>query len=163
MISARTSGRNFAIIGVGGYVAPRHLKAVYDTGNRVVAATDPNDSVGVLDRFSFDVRFFREVERFDRHLDKLRRTGDSRVEFVSICSPNHLHDAHVRMALRNEADAICEKPLVISPWNLDALAALEIETSRRVFTVLQLRVHPSLVALRENLLGARGSRKQVQL
>jgi UDP-N-acetyl-2-amino-2-deoxyglucuronate dehydrogenase len=163
MIDARTSGRNFAITGVGGYIAPRHLKAVYDTGNCVVAATDPNDSVGVLDRFSFDIRFFREIERFDRHLDKLRRAGNGRVEFVSICSPNHLHDAHVRMALRNEADAICEKPLVVNPWNLDALEALERETSRRVFTILQLRVHPSLVALREKMLASRAARKQVQL
>jgi UDP-N-acetyl-2-amino-2-deoxyglucuronate dehydrogenase len=144
--------KNFAVTGVGGFVAPRHLKAVYDTGNRVVAAADPNDSVGILDRFGFDIRFFREIERFDRHLDKLRRgPADRRVDMVSICSPNYLHDAHVRIALRNGADAICEKPLVINPWNLDALEALEHETGHRVYTVLQLRVHPALVALRDRL------------
>jgi len=146
------SGKNFAITGVGGFVAPRHLKAIYDTGNRVVAAADPNDSVGILDRFGFDIRFFREIERLDRHLDKLRRGPvGSRVDFVSICSPNFLHDAHARMALRNDADVICEKPLVINPWNLDALETMEAETGRRIYTILQLRVHPALVALREQL------------
>lgn len=157
--------KNFAITGVGGFVAPRHLKAVYDTGNRVVAAADPNDSVGVLDRFGFDIRFFREIERFDRHLDKLRRgPAERRVDVVSICSPNYLHDAHVRIALRNGADAICEKPLVINPWNLDALEALEHETGRRVYTVLQLRVHPALVALCERLHQERGdTRHSVEL
>src|SRR5450830_300985 len=113
---------NFALIGAGGYIAPRHLKAIRDTGNRLVAAADPNDSVGILDAYSFDVRFFKEIERFDRHLDKLRRGSEAeRVEWVSICSPNYLHDAHMRLALRNGANAICEKPLVINPWNLDAL------------------------------------------
>lgn len=153
--------KNFAIIGVAGFVAPRHLTAVKDTGNRLVAATDPNDSVGILDRYSFDVRFFREIERFDRFLEKLRRgPEESRVHYVSICSPNYLHDAHVRMALRTGADALCEKPLVINPWNLDALEELEKETGRHVYTVLQLRVHPSLVALREKLAAeAAGGRK----
>jgi UDP-N-acetyl-2-amino-2-deoxyglucuronate dehydrogenase len=141
--------KNFAVVGVGGYVAPRHLQAIHDTGNRLVAAVDPNDSVGILDRYSEDVRYFREIERFDRHLDKLRRGDPSgRIDWVSICSPNYLHDAHIRLALRNGAHAICEKPIVINPWNLDALAELERETGRRVFTVLQLRVHPELVALR---------------
>jgi UDP-N-acetyl-2-amino-2-deoxyglucuronate dehydrogenase len=144
--------RNFALTGVAGYVAPRHLKAIQDTGNRLVAAVDPHDAVGVLDRFGFDVRFFTEIERFDRHLEKLRRGAErDRVEYVSICSPNYLHDAHIRLALRVGAHAICEKPLVINPWNLDALAELEHETSRRVHTVLQLRLHPSLVALRDRL------------
>ena len=143
---------NFAVIGVGGYIAPRHLKAIYDTGNRLIAATDPNDSVGLLDRFSFDVRYFREIERFDRHLDKLRRGPDSaRVHWVSVCSPNYLHDAHIRLALRNGADVICEKPLVVNPWNLDALQELEEETGRRIATVLQLRVHPALTALKARL------------
>jgi len=143
---------NFAVIGVGGFVAPRHLKAIRDTGNRLVAATDPNDSVGVLDQYSFDVRYFREIERFDRHLDKLRRGPDSgRVHWVSVCSPNYLHDAHIRLALRNGADVICEKPLVINPWNLDALQELEAETGRRIATILQLRVHPALVALKAKL------------
>jgi UDP-N-acetyl-2-amino-2-deoxyglucuronate dehydrogenase len=156
---------NFAIIGVGGFVAPRHLKAIYETGNRVVAAADPNDSVGVLDRFGFDIRFFREIERFDRHLDRLRRgPAEGRVHYVSICSPNYLHDAHARIALRNGADAICEKPMVINPWNLDALEALETETGRRIFTVLQLRVHPDVMALRERLLAQiHGARHQVEL
>lgn len=143
---------NFAVIGVGGYVAPRHLKAIRDTGNRLVAAADPNDSVGILDSFSFDVRFFKEIERFDRHLDKLRRGPESdRVDWVSICSPNYLHDAHLRVALRNGANALCEKPLVINPWNLGALEELEGETGRRIFTVLQLRLHPALLALKARL------------
>ena len=143
---------NFAVIGVAGFVAPRHLKAIRDTGNRLVAATDPSDSVGVLDQYSFDVRYFREIERFDRHLDKLRRGPEAgRVHWVSVCSPNYLHDAHIRLALRNGADVICEKPLVINPWNLDALEELEEETGRRIATILQLRVHPALVALKAKL------------
>ena len=143
---------NFAVVGVAGFVAPRHLRAINDTGNRLVAATDPNDSVGILDQYSFDVRYFREIERFDRHLDKLRRGPESgRVHWVSVCSPNYLHDAHVRLALRNGADVICEKPLVINPWNLDALEEVEAETGRRIATVLQLRVHPALVALKAKL------------
>jgi UDP-N-acetyl-2-amino-2-deoxyglucuronate dehydrogenase len=144
--------KNFAITGVAGYVAPRHVKAIRDTGNRLVAAIDPNDSVGFLDQYGFDVRFFTEIERFDRHLEKLRRgPEEQRVHYVSICTPNYLHDAHCRLALRIGADAVCEKPLVVNPWNLDALQELEHETSRRVWTVLQLRIHPKLVALRESL------------
>ncbi len=149
--------RNFALTGVAGFVAPRHLQAIQATGNRLVAACDPHDAVGVLDRYSFDVRYFREFERFDRHLEKLRRGPEAdRVHFVSVCSPNYLHDAHVRFALRIGADAVCEKPLVINPWNLDALADLEAETGRRAYTVLQLRVHPQLAALRERLAAERG-------
>jgi UDP-N-acetyl-2-amino-2-deoxyglucuronate dehydrogenase len=144
--------RNFAVTGIAGFVAPRHLKAIKDTGNRLVAAVDPHDAVGVLDRYSFGARFFTEIERFDRHLEKLRRGPDSeRVHYVSICSPNYLHDAHIRLALRVGAHVICEKPLVINPWNLDALANLEEETGCRVSTVLQLRVHPQLIALRDRL------------
>lgn len=155
---------NFAITGVAGFVAPRHLKAIHDTGNRVVAACDPHDAVGLLDRFGFDVRFFTEFERFDRHLEKLRRGPEAeRVHYVSICSPNYLHDAHMRMALRVGADAICEKPLVINPWNLDALNELEEETGRRIYTVLQLRLHPALVAFRERLRASPGKRHVVQL
>jgi len=143
---------NFALTGVAGFVAPRHLRAIKATGNRLVAALDPHDSVGILDSFFPEAAFFREFERFDRHLDKLRRTGQSeRVDIVSICSPNHLHDAHVRLALRIGADALCEKPLVINPWNLDALLGLERESGRRVFTVLQLRLHPDLVCLKSEL------------
>src|SRR5690348_11208591 len=138
--------RNFAVIGVGGYIAPRHLKAIRDTGNRLLAAVDPKDSVGVLDQFSFDVRFFTEVERFDRHLEKLRRATEAeRVHYLAVCSPNYLHDAHCRLGLRVGADVICEKPLVINPWNLDPLRELEDETGRRIYTVLQLRVHPALI------------------
>jgi UDP-N-acetyl-2-amino-2-deoxyglucuronate dehydrogenase len=144
--------RNFALTGAAGFVAPRHLKAIKDTGNRLVAAVDPHDAVGVLDRYSFDVRFFTEIERFDRHLEKLRRGPDAgRVHYVSICSPNYLHDAHIRLALRVGAHAICEKPMVINPWNLDALQELERETGGRVHTVLQLRLHPDLIALRARL------------
>jgi UDP-N-acetyl-2-amino-2-deoxyglucuronate dehydrogenase len=144
---------NFAIIGVAGYVAPRHLKAIQDTGNRLVAAADPNDSVGLLDRYSFDVRFFTEIERFDRHLEKLRHGAEEdRVQYVSICSPNYLHDAHCRLALRVHANAICEKPLVINPWNLDALHEIEAEYNGRINTVLQLRLHPALIELHKKLL-----------
>src|ERR671934_1232584 len=144
--------KNFAVIGVGGYIAPRHLRAIRDTGNKLVAAVDPKDSVGVLDQYSFDVKFFTEIERFDRHLEKLRRGPEAdRVHYVGICSPNYLHDAHIRLALRVGAHAICEKPLVINPWNLDALQELERETGRRVNTVLQLRLHPQLVALRDRI------------
>lgn len=143
---------NFALTGAAGYIAPRHLTAIKDTGNRLLAAVDPHDSVGILDRFFPQTSFFTEYERFDRHLEKLRRAGeDQRVHYVSICSPNFLHDAHIRTALRVNADAICEKPLVLNPWNLDALEELESETGRRVYTILQLRVHPALIALKQKL------------
>ncbi len=143
---------NFAIIGVAGYVAPRHLRAIRDTGNRLMAAVDPSDSVGVLDQYAFDVRFFTEIERFDRHLELLRRgPEDRRVHYVSICSPNYLHDAHCRLALRVHANAICEKPLVINPWNLDALREIEAEYNGKINTVLQLRLHPALIELRKTL------------
>jgi UDP-N-acetyl-2-amino-2-deoxyglucuronate dehydrogenase len=143
---------NFALIGVGGYIASRHLRAIRDTGNRLVAAVDPKDSVGVLDQYSFDTRFFVEIERFDRHLEKLRRgPEEGRVHVLSVCSPNYLHDAHCRLGLRVGADVICEKPLVINPWNLDALQELEAETGRRIYTVLQLRLHPKLIELRQRL------------
>ncbi|MBI5266342.1 MAG: Gfo/Idh/MocA family oxidoreductase [candidate division Zixibacteria bacterium] len=142
--------KNFAMTGVGGYIAPRHLKAIRDTGNRLVAACDPNDSVGVLDSYFSDVKFFTEFERFDRHCEKLRRQSeDARIHYVSICSPNYLHDAHVRFALRIGADTICEKPLVLNPWNIDALEELEQESGRKVNTILQLRVHPALIALHD--------------
>lgn len=144
--------KNFAVIGVGGYIAPRHLRAIRDTGNQLLAAVDPKDSVGVLDQYSFDVKFFTEIERFDRHLEKLRRgPEEGRIHYVSICSPNYLHDAHCRLALHSGADVICEKPLVINPWNLDALEEIEAETQHRIHTILQLRVHPELIKLRESL------------
>jgi UDP-N-acetyl-2-amino-2-deoxyglucuronate dehydrogenase len=148
---------NFAVIGVGGYIAPRHLKAIRDTGNRLVAAIDPKDSVGILDQFSFDVRFFTEIERFDRHLEKLRRGPlDERVDFLTVCSPNYLHDSHCRLGLRVGANVICEKPLVINPWNLDPLAELEAETGKRIYTVLQLRLHPQLIQLKNALAAEQG-------
>jgi UDP-N-acetyl-2-amino-2-deoxyglucuronate dehydrogenase len=156
--------QNFAIIGVGGYIAPRHLKAIRDTGNRLVAACDPKDSVGQLDQFSFDVHFFTETERFDRHLEKRRRGPEAeRAHWLTVCTPNYLHDAHCRLGLRVGANVICEKPLVINPWNVDALAEIEAETGRRVYTILQLRVHDKLVALREQLLKERGPRHEVVL
>jgi UDP-N-acetyl-2-amino-2-deoxyglucuronate dehydrogenase len=143
---------NFALVGAAGFVAPRHLKAIADTGNVLVAACDPHDSVGVIDSYFPEAAFFTEVERFDRFLEKRRRASDAeRVHYLSICSPNYLHDAHVRLALRVGAHAICEKPLVISPWNLDQLATLEQEYGQRVFTVLQLRLLPQLVELKRQL------------
>lgn len=151
---------NFALIGAAGFVAPRHMKAIRDTGHTLVAAADPHDAVGVLDRYFFDVRYFPEIERFDRHLDKLRRGPEERrVHYVSVCSPNYLHDAHIRLALRNEAHVLCEKPLVINPWNLDALERIEEESGKRIWTVLQLRVHPALVALRERLQREAGGKR----
>ena len=156
--NSRKAMMNFALTGAAGYVAPRHLRAIRDTGNRLVAAVDPHDSVGLLDSFFPDAAFFTEFERFDRHLEKLRRGAEaSRVSFVTVCSPNHLHDAHIRVALRVGADAICEKPLVLNPWNLDVLSELERETGRRVYTVLQLRVHPALKDLRESIRGGAAS------
>lgn len=143
---------NFAVVGVGGYIAPRHLQAIRDTNNRLVAAVDPKDSVGILDRFGFDVKFFTEIERFDRHLEKLRRgPAENHIHYVAVCSPNYLHDAHCRLAMRAGAHVICEKPLVINPWNLELLEELESETGCRVSTILQLRVHPELVKLKRSL------------
>lgn len=143
---------NFAVIGVAGYIAPRHLQAIREVGGRLVAAADPHDAVGRLDALGFDIRYFPETERFDRFLYKQHRGGNGTpVDYVSVCTPNYLHDAHIRLALRNGADAICEKPLVINPWNLDQLEELEQDTGRRVYTVLQLRLHPSLVALKGQL------------
>ena len=156
---------NFAITGVAGYIAPRHLKAIYDTGNKIIAALDPNDSVGALDHYDLNIPFFTEFERFDRHLEKLRRGPESdRADYVTICSPNYLHDAHCRMALRVGANVICEKPLVINPWNLDALQEIENETGGRINTILQLRVHPALIALHDKLLATQSNQQHdVQL
>lgn len=144
--------KNFALIGAAGYIAPRHLQAIHDTGNRVVAAIDPHDSVGIMDRYFPDARFFTEIERFDRHLERLRRERrPERVDYVSVCSPNYLHDAHCRLGLRIHADVVCEKPLTISPWNIDQLAELEQEFGRRVYTILQLRHVPALQQLKQKL------------
>jgi UDP-N-acetyl-2-amino-2-deoxyglucuronate dehydrogenase len=137
---------DFALIGAAGFVAVRHMRAIAETGNRLVAALDPNDSVGVLDAHFPDAHFFVEFERFDRHIDKLRRRG-APVQFVSICSPNYLHDSHIRFGLRSGAHVICEKPLVLNPWNIDGLIEMEQETGKRVYNVLQLRLHPVIRAL----------------
>ncbi|WP_017730053.1 Gfo/Idh/MocA family protein [Nafulsella turpanensis] len=143
--------KNFAIIGAAGYIAPRHLKAIKDTGNNLVAALDKFDSVGIMDSYFPNADFFVEFERFDRHLEKLKYEKDMVLDYVSICTPNYLHDSHIRMALRRGADAICEKPLVLNPWNIDALAHIEKETGKRINNILQLRVHPSIIALKEKI------------
>lgn len=143
--------KNFALAGAAGYVAPRHMKAIKETGNTLVAALDPFDSVGIIDSYFPDARFFTEPERFDRHLDKLRRKGESRVDYLSICSPNYLHDAHIRMALRIDAHAVCEKPLVLNPWNVEALSDMEKESGKKIYTILQLRLHPAIRQLKENV------------
>ncbi len=147
-----SASKNFALVGAAGFIAPRHFKAIKDTGNILIAACDPHDSVGVIDSYFPDAAFFTEIERFDRHLEKLRRGDEeNRPHYLSVCSPNYLHDAHVRLALRAGADAICEKPLIITPHNLEALVQLEEETGRKIYNVLQLRVHPGVVALKEKL------------
>jgi UDP-N-acetyl-2-amino-2-deoxyglucuronate dehydrogenase len=142
--------KNFALIGAAGFIAPRHLKAIKETGNNLVAALDKHDNVGILDSYFPEADFFTEFERFDRHLDKLKRKGE-KVDYIAICSPNYLHDSHIRFALRYGANAICEKPLVLNPWNLEALEEIEKETNRKVFTILQLRLHQSIIALREKV------------
>ena len=144
------SPKNFGIIGVAGYIAVRHLKAIKDTGNNLLACLDKFDSVGLIDNYFPESDFFVEFERFDRHFDKLKRTG-TKIDYVSICSPNYLHDSHIRFALRHKAEAICEKPIVLNPWNIDALQEIENETGHRVFTILQLRLHPKLLELREKI------------
>ena len=142
----------FALIGAAGYIAPRHMVAIKATGNQLIAALDPSDSVGVIDSHFPDCDFFVEFERFDRHIDKLRRARNEKiVNYISICSPNYLHDSHMRFALRSGADAICEKPLVLNPWNIDALLDIESDTGHKVNTILQLRVHPAIIALREKI------------
>lgn len=143
--------KKFALIGAGGYIAPRHMRAIKDTGSELVAALDKNDSVGVLDSYFPDASFFTEFERFDRHLEKQRRENGNKVDYVSICSPNYLHDAHIRFALRIHADAICEKPIVLESWNLDALEDISQETGKSIHTILQLRLHPSIIALKDKI------------
>ena len=143
--------KKFALIGVGGYIAPRHLKAIKETGNVMVAALDKNDSVGIIDSYFPDADFFTEFERFDRHLELLRQDNGQNVDYVSICSPNYLHDAHVRFALRIGAHAICEKPLVLNPWNVSALAEIEKETGKHINTILQLRLHPAIGELKKRI------------
>ena len=143
----------FALIGVAGYIAPRHMKAIKESGNDLVAALDPMDSVGIIDSYFPNADFFIEPERFDRHLGKLKRSGNKKVDYVSICSPNYLHDAHIRMALRSGAHAICEKPLVLNPWNLEGLKELEKESNKRIYNILQLRHHKSIIDLKRKIDG----------
>ncbi|MFH1327034.1 MAG: Gfo/Idh/MocA family oxidoreductase [archaeon] len=155
-------GKKFAIIGCGGYIAPRHLDAIKDTGNILIAALDPNDSVGLLDRYNRKAAFFTSPERFDRYLDNLKREGQG-IDYLSICSPNHLHDAHIRMALRNGANAICEKPLVLTAKNLDGLKQVEAETGKKINTILQLRLHPSIIELKKKVEQGNSPKHNVQL
>jgi len=145
--------KHFTLIGAAGYIAPRHMQAIRDTQNDLVAAMDTNDSVGIIDSYFPNAAFFTEFERFDRHLEKLKRAG-KKVDYVSICSPNYLHDAHIRFGLRYGADVICEKPIVLNPWNIDALEELEKETGNHVYNILQLRLHPSIIALKEKVAAA---------
>ncbi len=142
--------KNFALIGAGGYIAPRHMKAIKDTGNNLIAALDKNDSVGILDSYFPEADFFTEFERFDRHLEKLKRQG-TKIDYVTVCSPNYLHDAHIRFGLRIGANVICEKPVVLNPWNIEALQEIEKETGQNVYTILQLRLHPAIIALKEKI------------
>jgi UDP-N-acetyl-2-amino-2-deoxyglucuronate dehydrogenase len=150
--------KNFALIGAGGYVAPRHMKAIKDTGNNLIAALDKHDSVGILDNYFPDADFFTEFERFDRHLEKQKRLGN-RTDYVSVCSPNYLHDAHIRFGLRIGADVICEKPVVLNPWNIDALLEIEKETGKNIYTILQLRLHPAIIALKERIAAESAGKK----
>jgi UDP-N-acetyl-2-amino-2-deoxyglucuronate dehydrogenase len=142
--------KKFALIGAAGYIAPRHMKAIKETGNNLVSALDINDSVGIIDSYFPNADFFTEFERFDRHIDKLKRRGDG-IDFVSVCSPNYLHDSHIRFGLRNNADVICEKPLVLNPWNIDALKEIEQESGHKIHNILQLRLHPSIIELKEKI------------
>ena len=140
----------FGLMGAGGYIAPKHIKAIKDTGNDLVSILDPNDSVGIIDRYFPNTSYFSEYERFDRHVDKLRRTNKG-VDYISITSPNYLHDAHIRFALKNNSHAICEKPLVLNPYGLNSLKELEEETGKNVYTILQLRLHPSIIELKKKI------------
>jgi UDP-N-acetyl-2-amino-2-deoxyglucuronate dehydrogenase len=144
------SNINFALVGVGGYIALRHVKAIKETGNNLIATLDPFDSVGFLDAHFPDADFFHEFERFERHVDKLSRS-DKKIDYVSICSPNYLHDSHIRFALRHKANAICEKPLVLNPWNIDALEEIERETGKKIYNILQLRLHKSIIDLKNKI------------
>jgi UDP-N-acetyl-2-amino-2-deoxyglucuronate dehydrogenase len=157
-----TDQNRFALIGAAGYIAPRHLRAIRDNGGDLLAAFDPADSVGILDSYFPNTSYFSEFERFDRHVEKLRRKGDG-IDYVAICSPNYLHDAHIRFALRSGAHAICEKPLVLNPWNVDALEELEADGDRKIFTILQLRLHPAVIALRDRVAAEPGKIWDVDL
>ncbi|MGB4292612.1 MAG: Gfo/Idh/MocA family oxidoreductase [Bacteroidales bacterium] len=157
------SPKNFGLIGVAGYIAVRHLKAIKDTGNILLASLDKFDSVGILDSYFSNSDFFVEFERFDRHFEKLKRSG-TMIDYVSICSPNYLHDAHIRFALRHKADAICEKPVVLNPWNIDALQEIEKETGKKVYSILQTRLHPAIKQLKEKIeKGPRNTKYDIDL
>ncbi len=143
--------KNFALLGASGYIAPRHLKAIKETNNNLIAALDKFDSVGVMDRYFPNADFFVEFERFDRHIEMLKRNQQITLDYVSICTPNYLHDSHIRMALRSGADAICEKPIVLNPWNIDALAAIEKESQGKINTILQLRLHAAIIELKNKV------------
>ncbi|MBC2844477.1 Gfo/Idh/MocA family oxidoreductase [Winogradskyella flava] len=143
--------KNFALIGASGYIAPRHMRAIKDTGNRLIAALDPYDGIGIMDSHFPEASFFTEFERFDRFVDKWHRDSGNKIEYVSICSPNYLHDSHIRFALKNGADAICEKPLVLNPWNIDQLRLIEKETGQKIYNILQLRLHDSIIALKKRI------------
>jgi UDP-N-acetyl-2-amino-2-deoxyglucuronate dehydrogenase len=144
--------KNFALLGLAGYVAPRHLKAIKETGNKLSVTLDKYDNVGIIDSYFPDADFFTEPERFERHIYKVQHSHDvPPIDFFSICTPNYLHDAHIRMALRNNADAICEKPLVLNPANVELLAELEKETGKKIYTVLQLRYHPAVIELKKEI------------
>jgi UDP-N-acetyl-2-amino-2-deoxyglucuronate dehydrogenase len=144
--------KNFALIGAAGYIAPRHMRAIKETGNSLVAALDPYDGIGIMDSNFPEANFFTEFERFDRFVDKWHRDGGKKIDYISICSPNYLHDSHIRFALKNGANAISEKPLVLNPWNIDQLKVIENETGKRVYNILQLRLHPSIIALKEKVI-----------
>ena len=154
--------KRFALIGASGYIAPRHMIAIKETGNELVSIFDPSDSVGIIDRYFPNASYFSEYERFDRHVDRLRRTKNG-VDYISIASPNYLHDAHIRFALRNGSDAICEKPLVLNPYGLKSLQDLEIETGKKVYNILQLRLHPSISGLRESVIKSKNKKHRVEL
>ncbi len=142
--------KNFLLIGAAGYIAPRHLKAIKETGSNLIAALDPYDGAGILDSYFPEADFFTEFERFDRHVDKLRRK-EVGIDYVSVCSPNFLHDSHIRFGLRTGADVICEKPIVLNPWNVDALSEIERETGKNIYNILQLRLHPSVIELKNKI------------
>lgn len=152
--------KKFGLIGAAGYIAPRHMKAIKDTGNTLVAALDKSDSVGIIDSYFPEASFFTEFERFDRHVDKLRRQNDgSGLDYLSVCTPNYLHDAHMRFGLRSGCDVICEKPLVLNPWNIDGIKQIEQDTGHKVSSILQLRLHPAIVALRKKVRSSAQNRK----
>lgn len=151
--------KNFALIGAAGFIAPRHMKAIKETNNNLLAAIDPSDSVGIIDSYFPKADFFTEFERFDRHIEKLKYDKNTILDYVTICSPNYLHDSHIRFSLRSGADAICEKPLVLNPWNIDKLKIIENDTGKKIYNVLQLRLHPSIISLRNRIFSTKNDKK----